>query len=225
MPQPVVDRIRQQHGEEGIRRVYGYGVIDEDVLFESADRRVTMIAQAMMPLDSFAVYEVPSPIEFQSASGQKRVIVTLAYDPPVRRRRSDYLGVQMRYFLIRGKSLEEVVSAYRQLSKDERDTPSESGDEVQRAFQGKFKCALKPGPKTLQSSTLQRSQWVFKRKGEEYGESWFLIVESRRAWAPESFTEQRFAVTVTLQADEPGLFNLIQNRIRVRQQQRARAWQ
>jgi hypothetical protein len=225
LPQPAEDRIRQMHGEDGIRRVYGYGAIDEDVLFDSADRRVTMIAQAAMPLDTFVIYEVPSPSEFRTAGGRKRVIVTLAYDPPVRRRRIDYLGVRMGCSLIRGKTLDEVVEAYRQLSQQERVSARQSGDGVQGAFQSPFKCALEPGPRTLQSSTLQRSEWTFTREGTDYGESWYLVVRSQRTWAPESFTEQRFAVTVTLQADEPELFNLIQNRVRVRQQQRARARQ
>ena len=225
IPQPVEDRIRQMHGEAGIRQVYGYGAIDKDVLFDSADRRVTMFTQATMPLDTFAIFEVPSPTEFRSATGRKRVIVTLAYDPPVRRRRIEYLGVRMGYSLIRGKSLDEIVQAYRQLSQQERVSARQSGDGIQGAFQSPFKCPLEPGPRTLQSSTLQRSEWAFTREAADYGESWYLVVQSQRTWAPESFTEQRFAVTVTLQADEPDLFNLIQNRIRVRQQQRARTRQ
>jgi hypothetical protein len=225
LPQPAEDRIRQMHGEDGIRRVYGYGAIDEDVLFDSADRRVTMIAQAAMPLDTFVIYEVPSPTEFRTAVGRKRVIVTLAYDPPVRRRRIDYLGVRMGCSLIRGKTLDEIVEAYRQLSQQERVSARQSGDGVQGEFKSPFKCGLEPGPRTLQSSTLQRSEWTFTREGTDYGESWYLVVRSQRTWAPETFTEQRFAATVTLQADEPELFNLIQNRVRVRQQQRARARQ
>jgi hypothetical protein len=225
LPQPAEDRIRQMHGENGIRRVYGYGAIDEDVLFDSADRRVTMIAQAAMPLDTFVIYEVPSPTEFRTAVGRKRVIVTLAYDPPVRRRRIDYLGVRMGCSLIRGKTLDEIVEAYRQLSQQERVSARQSGDGVQGEFKSPFKCGLEPGPRTLQSSTLQRSEWTFTREGTDYGESWYLVVRSQRTWAPETFTEQRFAATVTLQADEPELFNLIQNRVRVRQQQRARARQ
>lgn len=225
IPQPVEDRIRQMHGEYGIRQVYGYGAIDEDVLFDSADRRVTMIAQATIPLDTFAVYEVPSPSEFRAASGRKRVIVTLAFDPPVRRRRIDYLGVKMDYALIRGKTVDEIVEAYRQLNTDEQRHFKNSGTKPQGAFQGAFRCNLQPGPRTLETSTLQRSEWIFERESNDYGDTWYLVVRAQRTWAPETFTDQRFAVTVTLQADEPELFNLIQNRIRVRQQQRARARQ
>jgi hypothetical protein len=225
LPQPAENRIRQMHGEDGIRRVYGYGAIDEDVLFDSADRRVTMVAQATIPLDTLAIYEVPSPLEFRTASGRKKVIVTLAFDPPVRRRRIDYLGAKMDYALIRGKTVDEIVEAYRQLNADEQRHFKNSGIKPQGAFQGAFRCNLQPGPRTLETSTLQRSEWTFEREANDYGDSWYLVVRAQRTWAPATFTDQRFAVTVTLQADEPELFNLIQNRVRVRQQQRARTRQ
>jgi hypothetical protein len=151
------------------------------------------------------------------------VIVTLAFDPPVRRLRAEYLGVKMEYALIRGKTVDEIVEAYRQLSQEERVAARQSPDGMQGAFQAPFKCGLDPGPRALQSSTLQRSEWTFSRENNDYGESWYLVIRAQRTWAPESFTEQRFAATVTLQADEPELYNLVQNRIRVRQQQRVRA--
>lgn len=223
LPPTEHNRIQEGRTDEEIRRVYGYGVIDEDVVFESADRRVTLLAQGTMPIDTFAVYEVPAPPEFRAAPGKKQVTVSLAFDPPVRRRRSEYLGVKMDYALIRGKQLDEIVEAYRQLSQDERTAGRESPDGIQGAFQSPFKCGLEPGPRTLQSSTLQQSRWTFNREQTDYGESWYLVIRARRNWAPDTFTDQRFAVVVTLQADEPQLFNLIRNRIQVRQQQRARS--
>jgi hypothetical protein len=203
--------------------VYGYGQIDDDTLYVSADRRVTMVAQSSMPLDTFAIYEVPSPADFRTANGSKRVIVTLAFDPPTRRRRADYLGVRMNYALIRGKSVDDIVEAYRQLSQDERSAALGNPDGIQGAFKSPYKCALEPGPQTLQASTLQRSEWTFSRENNNYGDSWYLVVRAERTWAPDSITEQRFAATVTLQADEPNLYNLIRNRIQLRQQQRTRA--
>jgi hypothetical protein len=223
LPIPDDNRIQVRRGNDGLRQVYGYGQIDDDTLYVSADRRVTMVAQSSMPLDTFAIYEVPSPADFRTANGSKRVIVTLAFDPPTRRRRADYLGVRMNYALIRGKSVDDIVEAYRQLSQDERSAALGNPDGIQGAFKSPYKCALEPGPQTLQASTLQRSEWTFSRENNNYGDSWYLVVRAERTWAPDSITEQRFAATVTLQADEPNLYNLIRNRIQLRQQQRTRA--
>ncbi|NNJ25660.1 S8 family peptidase [Alienimonas chondri] len=216
------DRIEPTGEERAAWRCYGYGRIDEEVLEASGDRRVTLVAEEEIPLDTFAVFEVPAPPEFRAAPGDKRVIVTLAFDPPVRRRRADYLGVKMDHALIRGKTVDEIVDAYRQLSTQEVKAAKAAGG-VQGAFRSPFRCNLDPGPQFLASSTLQRSAWTFRRENSDYGETWYLVVRAQRTWAPASFENQRFGVTVTLEADEPRLYNLVFNRLRLRQQQRARA--
>ena len=76
----------------------------------------------------------------------------------------------------------------------------------------------------LESSTLQKSEWTFQKKEQQdYGDSWFLLVRAKRTWAPADVTEQDFGVAVTLQANEPQLYNLVRQRVRVRLQQRASA--
>ena len=119
--------------------------------------------------------------------------------------------------------MEDIVEAYRQLTEEERKAATDAGESVQGAFKSPFKCDLKPGPQTLQSSALQQSRWSFSSSRPDYGDSYYLVVRADRRWAPDTFTHQDYAVSVTLQADEPQLYNLIRNRVRVRQQQRARA--
>ena len=85
VPAPLETLIQPDHGAEGVQRVCGYGLIDEDYLLHSGDRRVTLVTQSSIRIDSFLVFEVPVPAEFRRAEGDKRVIVSLAYDPPVRR--------------------------------------------------------------------------------------------------------------------------------------------
>ena len=106
IPETLRGRIEPLRGEEGLRQVCGYGAVDEDLALHSGDRRVTLIAQSQVLIDSFHLYEVPVPEEFRRAAGKKRVVVSLAFDPPVRRRRAEYLGVEMSFALIRGKTVE-----------------------------------------------------------------------------------------------------------------------
>ncbi len=220
-PEPLFQLIEQVQGEAGVRRVCGYGAIDDDYVFESADRRVTLVAQGSLALDTFAVFELPTPSQFRRARGRLRV---QSHWPTIRR--SDAvgpnLGVRMNCTLIRGKTLDEVVDAYRHFTSEEQEAAEQAGDGVPKAFQGAAKCGLSPGPTALRSSTLQRSSWKFSREQQDYGEISYLIVRAQRIWAPPSITDQNFAVTVTLEADEPQLYNLVRNRLQLRQRQRAR---
>jgi hypothetical protein len=222
VPQPLRERILPLRTEEGVRHVCGYGRVDEELALHSGDRRVTMVAQGRIRIDSFRLYEVPVPMEFRQAAGRKRVIVALAFDPPVRRRRARYFGVEMNYILIRGKTVDEIVEAYRQVTREEREAADREDRDIPAAFQSPYKCPLEPGPTVLATSTLQRSEWTFQRESQDYGESWYLLVRAERTWAPAEISEQDFGLAVSLQADEPRLYTSVQERVQGRIQQRAR---
>lgn len=223
IPEALRARIEPLRGEDGMRQVCGYGMIDEDLAFHSGNRRVTLVTQGSISIDSFQLYEVPVPEEFRQAPGKKTITVSLAYDPPVRRRRAEYLGVEMNYALIRGKSVEEVVEAYRALTAEEKGARRRKEFTVPGSIRSPFRCDLQPGPKALEGSTLQRSEWSFQREQRDYGESWYLVLRAERKWAPPELTQQDFGLAVSLEAEEPRLYEFIRNRIQLRQQQRARA--
>ena len=48
------------------------------------------------------------------------------------------------------------------------------------------------------------------------------MVQARRNWAPPEITTQDFGLAVTIAADEPRLFNQVQQRLRVRERLRGR---
>ena len=181
-----------------------------------------MVYQGSISLDHFNVFAVPIPDEFRYASGERKIIVTLAYDPPVRRRRLNYLGVEMDVILIRGKSLDEVFNAFRSVGPDE--------DPIS-AISGSCRVDLEPkaNPRNAgysrKKSTLQRCEKIWRRSersNQDYGNEYYLVVRSERKWAPDDIVTQDFGVAVTICADDPQLYNKIALRIRQSEQARAR---
>lgn len=215
VPPATQELITARKGKEFVAYVCGYGVPDLEFASHSGNRRVTMIDAGSIKIDTFHLYEVPITEEFLQAKGRKEVIVSLAFDPPVRRRRKKYLGVDMNLALIRGKTPEEIVAAYRSVTNEEKRTAPKS-------FQGSFKCPLNPGAKRLESSTLHRCSWSFSKKSRDYGDTYYLIVRADRNWAPKEITHQDFAVVVTLLADDENLYASVQQRIQPRARARGR---
>ncbi len=215
VPQATQELITARKGEEFVAHVCGYGVPDLELATHSGNRRVTLIAAGSIKVDTFHLYEVPITEEFLQAKGRKEIIVSLAFDPPVRRRRSKYLGVDMNMSLIRGKTPDEIVAAYRSVTREEKKTAPKS-------FQGAVKCPLKPGPQRLESSTLHRCSWSFLNSSPDYGDTYYLIVRADRNWAPEEITHQDFAVVVTLLADDERLYASVRQRIQPRARTRGR---
>lgn len=219
IPDAAIKRLSVYNGDHAPIKVCGYGLPSEDDALRSRDRRVTMVYQGDIRIDYFDVFAVPIPDVFRYARGTRKIIVSLAYDPPVRRRRLDYLGVEMNIFLIRGKTIDEIHEAFRKLQ------PNEDAEE---AITGSARMQLEPkassrnGGYSRKKSTLQRCEHVMKRPegtNVDYGNEYYLVVRCERKWAPSEIETQDFALAVTLCADDPDLYNQVALRI----QQRVRA--
>jgi hypothetical protein len=175
-----------------------------------------LIAQGTIRLDTLILYEIPIPDALRNALGKKRIIASLAFDPPVRRRRAEYLGVEMGMNLFRGKTPDEIVAAYRSVTRDER-------EEAPGALRAPHQCELLPRSRVVETSTLQRREWAFTRTADNYGHTYYLMIRARRNWAPPEITSQDFGLAVTLTAAAPQLYSQIQQRVRARERVRRRA--
>jgi hypothetical protein len=218
VPDECCNVLQTTGDRNAILKVCGYGLPNDDVALRSWDRRVTLIAQDQIELDHFHVYGIPIPEAFADAAGKKTISVALAFDPPVRRRRIDYLGVHVVAQVIRGKSLDEVHRAYRHVASEEQ---------AVEAFATKYRLDMAPhetsrsGGPCRRTSTLQLCSKALTRVDADYGDIYWLVVRCERRWAPEDITHQDYAVAVTLQSDSPELYVQVRQRARVRVRARA----
>ncbi|WP_147377627.1 hypothetical protein [Mesorhizobium waimense] len=159
-----------------------------------------------MAINHFAVYRVPIPREFQS-KGRRTIRVSLAFDPPVRRTRAEYIGTKMNFRLLRGCPSQEVFAHFRARAANEGDPPG---------IASKFQCDMKPGPKSRDGLTLQTAVKNFVQDTAAYGDEYYLVVRCAGGWAEEQEVSQRFAVVVELE-HEPAvqLHARLRQRIRV----------
>lgn len=208
------------NNKDAAYKVAGYGRVLAERALRSSDHRVTMIAQGTLGIDTFAVYAVPITDEFVNARGKKRVRVSLAFDPPVRRRRMDYLGVVMNFQMIRGKTLEEVIAAFEAVGPDE-----DAEGAIPNPYNMPFEPKGRPKNATFRrdASTLQVGCFEFERGAARYGDIYWLLVRSQRKWAPVEVEQQDYAVAVSLDAFEDELYNSISLRLQQRTRIRGRA--
>jgi hypothetical protein len=178
-------------GNGAILACCGYGVPDLARALNSEERRVVLIAdQQEIATDQFALYRVPLPKDFQTTKGKRRIRVSLAFDPPVRHTRLEYLGLRLNYHLIRGMKPEDIFEHFRLRKKDEErfdDLPSTA------------KCPLEPSRDIRGTSTLQAATFKMTRNIDHYGDDCYLAVFAERRWAGEEITHQRFAIAVELE--------------------------
>lgn len=195
-------------GGEAVSAVCGNGVPNLDRARSSGKNRVVLLAESTIGLDRFHVYEVPIPDEFCSTDGVRTLSVSLAYDPPVRHSRLDYLGFRMSYRLIRGKTLDQVVNAFKKLRK---------GEGKVDGLRQPYDCVLTPTPTRREGGTLQKASFVMTQRPRDYGNTYYLVVRCLNEWAREDLPPQHYAVVGTVQhSAEIDLYAQIQTRVRER---------
>lgn len=205
IPQPAQERL-QLLGVDATRSICGHGLVDLERAAFSDDARVTLYAEDEIALDHFAVYRIPIPEAFQAGNAERRIHVTLAFDPPVRHTRNDYAGIGMSFRLIRGCEPDLIFDHYRKRGQDDGPFPE---------LASRYDCKLAPGPQAREKGTVQSATVTFKRGVENYGDSYYLVVRCESGWATH-VDRQQFAIVVELlHKAEVQLYERVRQRLRL----------
>lgn len=190
VPEPCSQRLKSMEPADKAR-IHGYGMVDILRAGYSDDHRVVLFAEDSLRIDHFAVYRVPVPPEFQSG-GKRTIRVSLAFDPPVRHTRAEYIGIKMNFRLLRGCESEDVIEHFRA-----RSAELEDGDPPN--IPERFKCNLDPRPNSRDRHVLQSASQTFTRDTTNYGGEYYLVVRREGGWAESQEVFQNFAVAVELE--------------------------
>ncbi len=204
-PKSVSDRFQRNHQGEIIfdkkrvlRFTAGYGLPNVDRILESHNNRVVLYSDIVsdedkLSSDTFHIYELPVFPEFRAAKGTKIIEIALAYNPEVRKTRMDYLGTILNFELIRGKSFEEVYQVYATQN-------GKSEEDKLELFDKKFRCDCKIiGKEIRNKGTLQKMRFEFSSKANDYGDNYYIVVNSVKKWSNK---KQGYALVVSLETNE-----------------------
>jgi hypothetical protein len=191
-------------------RIYGYGQPDIRAATESDARRVTMIFDGEMAVDTVAIHPVPMPEEFaRGRSITRRISVALAFDPPVRRQRREYLAGNMQLDLYRAIEVEDLIDVVTRQARGDERPPISDRRRVSR---------LRPGVDSFRSATLEVRAWDARQLDLNDGETYLLAVTHRtQTWARGTdYDGQKYAVTVTIEDQaraDIDLYSLVTQRV------------
>lgn len=199
---------------EYIRDVVGYGKVNTDTLFRSTDYEVVLLAEDTILNDSHQFYELPLPESFlRSNRAARQLRVTLAYCPPVRTTRVDYVATKISYRLVKGASLEKVQRHFKQELKKEVDTIADAS-QANRQITSQER----------EKGTVQSSVWKFRQLSSN--DKWFVVVTRQdKDWGALLCKESEdYALVVTVSDRENQEVQLhAQIQARIREQARVRA--
>lgn len=204
---------------QGLRRASGYGRLFDERATDSGRSRVAMTFEGEIDPDTAVIHPVPVPSEFVEVSGARRIIVALAFDPPVRRTRREYLTANMKMDLVRGLSADEIEEIWKEQppkDKGRKDLPTK----------GRKRPDLEPGSQECQDATLQVRSYGRQQIDTLDTHGYHVVVQHLSArWSKET-APQRYALVVVLEDQERegvDLRAILEARLEARLRARARA--
>lgn len=202
-----------------ILKVYGYGKPNLDRAVSSESNRVVLLADNKIKPDSVHLYYFYLPSEFTSIQGTKEISVCLVYDPPIRRNRVDYMGVNMEFHLIKDADINEVSRGYKAIKIE-----GELDEIVPEELKVK-EIDLHPGVRLRKRGIHHKgTKTYFGTPHINPDKPLVLAVISQNRWIKEEDYVQDYAVVVTVKHQGTiDLYNLIRQRIEIEPRVRLRA--
>ena len=200
--------------ESTLHDVCGYGAADWERAATSTDNRVVLHSEDEVRPDAFHVYRLPMTKCFTDVPGPRSLTVALAFDPPVRHRRFDYLAYQMDFLVVRGVELADLF-----------DVAAAGIEDPDAGKLGEYEVKLRPTRTARSRGTLQvgRRRWS-QRPQEKFHDDWYIVVRSLNKWMKAGASPQPYALTATLEVDRgEHLYAELQAEVRLELEARLRA--
>lgn len=202
-------------------KLVGYGAVNTTIVERSRRSSSVLLAEDAADEDSWHVYSVKVPPSFLGGKGRRGLVVSLAYDPPVRASRKDYLARTMSIEVLRGISANDIA-AFR--GRQEPGTPAPTLPDTNVL-------GLRPTRGEVVWSTLQvrRFEWNQSPRNltaleGETDPSLHILVGCQRRFPHGEAVEQWYGLAVRLWHEDAtvDLHQELRSRIRPRATQRAR---
>jgi len=217
------DWLRDPQGQEtwDRLRLVGYGMLDVDRVRASLESDTCLITTDSVDEDHWHLYAVPVPPAFATGRGKRGITVALAFDPPVRASRREYLSRTMWVEVLKGLTLEEVTT-YR--------TPH-TGDGRAPALPQSKTLDMRPTKTDVQWSTLQVRRKVWSRyrdlpvAGEGTDPVLHVLVGCQRRFPHAENPGQSYGLAVRFWHNdaEVQIYQQLQARVRARAREVVRA--
>jgi len=213
-------------------RLVGFGRVVRELALECNAHDVMLIAEDELAVDDLQVYRVPIPESFVQHKGIRGLAISLAYDPPVRASRKEYLARTFWFEVLKTGDIDEIKRYLAKApARDESASGSEEDDDGEGesgALPNALKVALKPAAGAVEWSTLQVRRKTWAVKPNTLPKDLYVCVKCQRRFnTSDGDAAQGYALAVRLWhgAVDCNVYDVLKQTVRARQRARARASQ
>lgn len=192
------------------KNIIGYGIANYEKSVSSYNNRVLLYDESSIEIDNFKIYSINLPEIFFSEKGNKKIIITLTFNPKIRRSRLDYISNQIKCYLYHTISIDELHKKYRDIkNNDELESDNKKLE--------KYKIDLY-GSKMIFSGCHQKYIKEYKREPKTMPLSPIsLVLVNENKWLKVDENKQNYCLSIIFEHEEEiDLYNQIKNTIKTR---------
>lgn len=223
----VFDNVKQNKKQERKLRLIGYGKASEEILY-SGDKKVTLFAEDKLDLRSFHLYKIPVPREFLKTKSNKRIVISMAYNPATKLSRKDYLAYNL-WFEVFRRIDEEMLLKFKQRKEKGMDDEEDLSN-----LPNNNKANFSPGYTGISRSTVQQRIWEKGKRGgsdldwddNEQPFIYILVTGKERFKFPEQELPKDYSLVITFRYDgeeDINLYSTLRNSVKIRNRQKEQA--
>lgn len=188
IPEPTLARF--EGDGPVVRSVVGYGLPDATRALLSSDSIVGLMAEEEIPENHTHFFELPIPESFYAGGPRRlrRLTLSLAHTPVVRRSRVEYKASHFEFRVVRAKSLLEVSRIFKRTPKDDK-VP----------IRGEMD-AFEPKKSLRGRGTVQAATWEIKQPQASRWRDPLFVVVTRRvpSWALGLLDSEGYALVAVM---------------------------
>ncbi|CCF82496.1 conserved hypothetical protein [Nitrolancea hollandica Lb] len=199
--------------EDTALRLSGYGIPIVNGSIWSRANHVRLVAQDAVEEGRFHIYRIQVPESFLSMKGKRGIGVALAYNPPVRASRKEYLARTMSIEVVHGLLIPEIETYFR--PKQHENAPR---------LPDKYKISMRPSRTTVQWSTLQVRSRVWTQAprlqtcGEDEAPHIHIVIDCQKRFSTGLNPKQDYGLVVYFwhEGEMVDIYQSLRSRVRLR---------
>ncbi|WPF87207.1 S8 family peptidase [Cyanobacterium aponinum AL20118] len=226
LPSEIPKFFQSKENKKNQLRIYGYGQPNFDKAAYSTENQVILLEDNQsIPIGKFQIYEIPTlPDSFLKTKGNRKISITLAFDPPTRHTRGDsYLGITMEFRLFRNIDKKTLQNAFLKANRNEKteNVTEMKMEDLKKKYGSNIEVDLFPNNDLRKKGTLQKGTISISKSNWKYNKKpLYIVVMCNRKWAKEDEIDvQRYALvaSATHSDDQVDLYNHLKLQTRVSQ--------
>ncbi|RLB05359.1 MAG: hypothetical protein DRG83_02835 [Deltaproteobacteria bacterium] len=202
-------------------KIYGYGKPKFEEAISSESNHVLLISERNIRPNNIHLYYFYLPREFIEYRGEREISVVLVYNPPIKRNKINYMGMNMEFHLFKNSIVEEVAYYYETLVK--KGITEEMEDITPQELKPR-EIDLHPGVQLRKKGLHQKGTKIYLRQpGIDAEKPLVLAVISQDRWIKNKDYLQGYAVVVKIKhRANIDIYNQIRQQIEIEERIRIR---